>query len=89
MSSSSPTVARTRAQASVVRAAFHRMARRSGLPSAPRHTSPIIWPESPMPRTCEGAVPEAAITSATALSAACHQSSGSCSDQPLWGWWSG
>ena len=64
------------------RASFHRIAGRSGRPSAARSNAACIWPDRPTARSAAKASGAAARTLATTASVARHQSSGSCSDQP-------
>ena len=75
MSRSKPTRSSISAHCGPVRWSFQRIAGRSTFPAASRQTRPCICPDSPIPSA-------SAPTSASALSAARTQSSGSCSDQP-------
>ena len=72
---SSPTRSSISAHSAAVRWSFQRIAGRSTRSSASSTTRPCICPESPI---AAGSTSSAA----SARCAACHQSSGSCSDQP-------
>ena len=64
---------------SAERPSFQRMAGRSGRSCASSSVAPCIWPERPTARTLARAAPERPLTARTV---ACHQPSGSCSENP-------
>ena len=74
------------AHSAAVRWSFQSKAGRMTLPSPSRKTEPCIWPLRPIPAMSSALNAALDSTSATVFFVASHQSSGSCSDQPGWGW---
>ena len=72
----------SRSASATARESSHRIAGYSTRSSAPNNTAPCICPDKPMHATRANA--GCTRNCASACKHACHQSSGACSDQPLW-----